>query len=213
MKKSVRNKYTMGKGVQRTLNSNLVKLQKIPALLRAKSQFDDLLEDVEELDDNIKVNKGVRMEKEALREAIADEALVLSGALQVFADQEEDLQLLETVKLNKREVANGPEKDVQAILKPLLEAGEGNLAVLADYGVTRSQLRSLATKLDDFSEMLGQPRQGLIKVNVNKKLLEDVVQEMMDLLNKRIDKLMLFFKVQDEAFYEEYQRSRVIVDR
>ena len=87
-----------------------------------------------------------------------------------------------------------------------------HLKSLAPYGVTKAQVTDLLTSIDDFRELVGQPRLIQSQANVAKKAAKELVENAVDILNKKMDKVMLQFKYSNPSFYEGYQRARVIVD-
>ena len=83
---------------------------------------------------------------------------------------------------------------------------------MVPFGVTKAQVTDLLTSIDDFRELVGQPRLIQSQANVAKKAAEELVENAVDILNKKMDKVMLQFKYSNPSFYEGYKRARVIVD-
>ena len=83
---------------------------------------------------------------------------------------------------------------------------------MVPFGVTKAQVTDLLTSIDDFRELVGQPRLIQSQANVAKKAVEELVENAVDILNKKMDKVMLQFKYSNPSFYEGYNRARVIVD-
>jgi hypothetical protein len=70
----------------------------------------------------------------------------------------------------------------------------------------------LLTSVDDFREQVGQPRLIQSKANVAKKAVEALVENAMEILNDKMDNVMLQYQFSNPSFYEGYKRARVIVD-
>jgi hypothetical protein len=70
----------------------------------------------------------------------------------------------------------------------------------------------LLTSVDDFRELVGQPRLIQSQTNLAKKVVEELVENALEILNNKMDKVMLQFQFSDPSFYEGYKRARVIVD-
>lgn len=87
-----------------------------------------------------------------------------------------------------------------------------HLKALADYGVTKAQVTDLVTSIEDFRELVGQPRLKRSQANVAKKAVEELVESAVAVLNDQLDKVMLQFQFSNATFYEGYKKARVIVD-
>ena len=68
------------------------------------------------------------------------------------------------------------------------------------------------TSLDDFKALIGQPRTIRNQAFAAKTALQELMDTTNDLLNNRLDPLMIRFKYSDTEFYSEYERARTIVD-
>ena len=73
-------------------------------------------------------------------------------------------------------------------------------------------MTDLLTSVDDFRELVGQPRLIQSKANVAKKAVEALVENAMKILNDKMDNVMLQYQFSNPSFYEGYKRARVIVD-
>ena len=83
---------------------------------------------------------------------------------------------------------------------------------LAKYGVTKAQVTDLETSVDDFRELVGHPRLKRTQANLAKKAVEELVESAVEVLNEKMDKVMLQFQFSNPSFYEGYKKARVIVD-
>jgi len=83
---------------------------------------------------------------------------------------------------------------------------------LEEYGVTKAQVTDLETSVDDFRELVGQPRLIQSQANLAKKAVEELVESALEILNSKLDKVMLQFQFSNTKFYEGYKKARVIVD-
>jgi hypothetical protein len=70
----------------------------------------------------------------------------------------------------------------------------------------------LLTSVDDFRELIGQPRLNRSKTNLENKSAKELLQSVMDILNDELDNVMLQFQISNPMFYEGYKKARVIVD-
>ena len=73
-------------------------------------------------------------------------------------------------------------------------------------------MTDLETSVDDFRELVGQPRLIQSQTNLAKKAVEALVENAMKILNDKMDNVMLQYQFSNPSFYEGYKRARVIVD-
>ena len=83
---------------------------------------------------------------------------------------------------------------------------------LADYSITEAQLTELSTSVDDFSALIGQPRQRRSAALTANRAAEEGIADAVNLLNDKMDNLVLLFKESHPAFYSDYEAARAIVD-
>jgi hypothetical protein len=137
---------------------------------------------------------------------------MLSGTLQAYAAFTGNVELAGTVKLTKTDIMAARETDVEKVVAPVIQAARNELTNLVDYGVTEAQVTELETSIDDFNSMIGRPRTIRNQAFAAISELEELINTANGVAKQKLDNLMLLFETTQPAFYEEYQRARVIVD-
>lgn len=212
MEKEIMNKYQMGRSTQNYLDTNNVTWSSIPIINSFKIELDDQLLGVgEQLKATGVSSKGITIGKNGLKKQISNKAAVLSGALSAYASVSMDQNLLSNGSFDKSDVILMRDIELPGRLTSLTDLLTAHLEVLMPYGVSEAQVTDLLTSVDDFREQVGQPRLIQSKANLAKKAVEELVENAMDILNKKMDKVMLQFKFSNPSFYEGYKRARVIV--
>ena len=64
-------------------------------------------------------------------------------------------------------------------------------------------MTDLLTSIDDFRELVGQPRLIQSQANVAKKAVEELVENAMEILNNKMDKVMLQFQFSNTSFMKD----------
>jgi len=82
------------------------------------------------------LDERVTKRKEQLKENIAIKLSALSGSLQAHADEQGDVDMLNTVKITKSDIMKLKETDMDGKVKKLVSVAQGLLNVLADFGVS-----------------------------------------------------------------------------
>ncbi|MGL1885083.1 MAG: hypothetical protein OCD76_01115 [Reichenbachiella sp.] len=207
------NRYQMLVSTQNYLDSNNNTWSAIPIMNTFKSLLDELIQATkEQLTTSGNTTKGLTMDKSVLKEQISIKVSVLSGALSAFAMVTDNQELNQNAYLTKTEVLRLRDIELPDRLGGLLALLSTHLPALADYGVTEPQLNDLSTSLDDFRDMIGQPRLKGTTANLAKIAMSQLVDETATLLKDKMDKVMLQYQWSNPSFYEGYKRARTIVD-
>jgi hypothetical protein len=88
-----------------------------------------------------------------------------------------------------------------------------NLAALADYGLTQTDVTGLDGLTTQFHDVKTAPREAIATRSGQTKTMPPAVKSVTSLLRNHLDKQMLMFKKANPEFYAGYQSARVILDR
>ena len=91
-------------------------------------------------------------------------------------------------------------------------AAEDILAKLADYGITSAVMDEFRSLIDAYEVSLSGKEASMSVQTSSTKNVEDLFRQLDDLLEKKIDPLMLVLSKQESEFYAEYQQARVVKD-
>lgn len=198
--------------VKKYLDDSTDKWNTVPALLRYKNTLDESLQAIHEKSKEVPQNsKPVTQQKNEVKAVAALKAAILAGAVSAYAAEHGNLQLQQAADLTKSALEKMSDRSFRAPIDHLIAAARAELEALADQGVTDEQLTELETTLDDFSELIGDPRRIQISAALKSRAVSDLINEIVSLLNDQLDKSMLRYKLIDPSFYEGYERARVIV--
>lgn len=205
-------RYNMQHQVKKYLDNHSEKWSAIPAIVRQKNELDENLQAIKEkLGEGDESTKPITGTKNELKEIAALKAAILAGGVAAFAAETNDPKLGEAASLSKNTLYRLSDSSFRTPIDGLIALAKEKLTELSDQGITKAQIKELETTLDDFSELVGDPRRVQIQESLRKQELSELVKSGMTLLNDRMDKSMLRYKLIDPIFYEGYERSRVIV--
>ena len=198
---------------QETLDAHTDKWSRFPVMVNAKNEFDELLQRILDVNERtLAQSQAVTTSKASVLGAVVQKAVMLSGTLQAYAAFTGNVELAGTVKLTKTDIMAARETDVEKVVAPVIQAARNELTNLVDYGVTEAQVTELETSIDDFNSMIGRPRTIRNQAYAAISELEELINTANGVAKQKLDNLMLLFELTQPAFYEEYQRARVIVD-
>ena len=207
------NRFQMLLSTQNYLDNNQTQWSAIPILNTFKADLDDLIQDIREQLKTTGVDtSGMTSSKKELKEQIAEKAGVLFGALSAYAAVSGKDELLNQGDMNKSEVMRLRDVSLPDAVQSFIELLNREVSNLADYGVTKAQIKNLAASVDDFREQVGQPRLKRSASNAAKREAVTLIEDGLEILKEKMDNVMLQFKHSNTKFYEGYQSARVIVD-
>ena len=213
MNKSQTNHMRMFLNTQESLDASTAEWNGIPILLNVKNNFDELIQRIEETNEKtVPKSKAVTEDKARVLKALAKKATMLAGTLQAYAAITGNAKLAGEVDLVESDFTHSRETDVEAMVTPVIKNARKELENLTDYGVTEAMITEAETSLDDFKALIGQPRTIRNQAFAAMSLLDELFDAANDLLNNRLDPLMIRFKYSETEFYSEYERARTIVD-
>jgi hypothetical protein len=211
---------TMCTVVKKFMDEHTVVWSAIPAIGRYKNDLDaHLLALNVKLQTTVESTIPVTQEKTELKNMATAKAVILAGALAAHGVETGNLRLQELSDYTKTElhkVADNMyrlpiDKMIGAAREQLLLAPVEGVPPLSDQGITEEQLTDLETTLDDFSVMIGETRTLQITSALHNKAVSELIADMYEMVQDKLDKSMKRFALSNPEFYDGYQRARVLV--
>jgi hypothetical protein len=213
MNKDNANKFRMLRTVKSTMDDNSSIWNTIPILVETKNQLDGNIDKIDALDaaNNADDSKTITVNKEKQRQQLADKIVIVAGILHSYAAINNDQALMNIAKVNRSDITRGKETDVSGFVEPVLHECRNKMNELAPYALTEDMILEVENTLDEYKELIGQPRTSRNKYFATINQVDQLIEESMQLLNNTIDKLMLRFQYTNEDYYNQYLRAREIV--
>lgn len=207
------NYYRMDIAVQSLLDQNPEKWNGLPVLVQIKNNFDELILRINAQNEKAgTISTAITKNKTLLRDQLVRKCLIISGAMHAYAAMNGNQGLIDQNSLTKSELENSRETELENKVQPVIDGARTNMEALAEYGINEELVNELETTVDEFTNLIGKPRiirnQKYAAINQ----IDELSNEALNLLNNKLDKLMIRFQFTDPEFYDNYKRARTIVD-
>ena len=183
------------------------------AFVAAYDKFKNSLERIKEFaQKQAEASKGATEFKKYCRQSMCEAAQVIAGAVHSHATENNDVELAAKVDVSLSSLLTGRDRVSAEKCQSIHRLASEKVADLAEQGVTAAKLKSLQTKIDDYTACLQRPRQIISEVKTATAQLEAEIETADQLLADGLDRLVLQFKDSEPEFYNNYLNARVIVD-
>ncbi|MCV9386082.1 hypothetical protein [Reichenbachiella ulvae] len=212
MEQNTLNSYQMALSTQSFLDTNSETWSVIPIINIFKKRLDELIQAMKvQLKKAGETTKGLTENKNLLKQQIATKVSVLSGSLSAYAMVSGNQDLHENAYLTKSDTVKMRDSEMPERLGFLIDLLTEHLPALADYGVTEAQITDLSSSVDDYRELIGLPRLKGTATNLAKRNTYELMDDVSELFEEKMDKVMMQFRWSNPNFYEGYQSARTIV--
>lgn len=195
------------------LQANATAWQDIPGFATAVSTLEETVQAILDRSRKQSFRTGYAAQKTDARQTMVNAAFTVASALKACASASGDKQLFSQVDFSRTDLTHGREADVLNRCQAILDLGTANAKVLAaKYNVSASDLTAFKTAIQEFTSVQPKPRQGLAASASATAELVELFAAVDKVLQEQIDPLVEKFKQSNPAFYNEYQKARVIVD-
>jgi hypothetical protein len=177
------------------------------------SDFQNLLADLKPIVEALSHDlTGITQYKRELRDKITAEALRLAGPIHAFASSTGASDLKADMDLSRSELKKIADTAIGDTVQKVATVAKKHLASLADYGVTNDSIQKLQEMISDYEKLIKAPRIATINRKEYNQSVLDIVKNIYDLLNDRLDPLMETFSESHPEFYRKYFDAREIID-
>ena len=153
-------------------------------------------------------------EKQVLvRHDYEEEIMRIAGQICSLADKNNDQDLAAQTELTLAQLDKMGGQVLETTGGRISSLATANLAGLADYGITQTDVTGFDTLTQQFHDAKIAPRKAIATRAGQTKTLPPAVKSVTSLLRNHLDKQMLMFKKGNPEFYAGYQSARVILDR
>ncbi|MBL7733743.1 MAG: carboxypeptidase regulatory-like domain-containing protein [Chitinophagaceae bacterium] len=176
--------------------------------------FSQLIDNISSLTGKkIRSIAGVTLSTANLKKELCHSALVVSGTLVAIADQEKKFEMLKSMDFTRSQLEDLPAEMLPGICRLIHTTATANKEPLTAFNITDDTLQEFEQLITQYEHLCTAPRMA---INVRKTLgetLKELFAETDQLLKKRLDKVSVFFKKENSAYYNEYKNNRIIVNQ
>lgn len=213
MRKTITARHNAYKQVLIVLTNSKRKYASIPVFVDAVSNLKRAINKTEDLFTQVKSvpNKTAGNKKIARTELVAV-TIKVSNIMKVYAFMTKNENLSNSIVSSESELATRMrEQDLLDYSKNLAVNIAPISTELLNYGLSEALTEEFKKEINEFKEVISEPRQLINKRKTSNELIEDHIDNVYSLLINQIDPFMELF-VDDTEFYLAYKSARMIVD-
>lgn len=190
------------------------KWEHILAIVQLKNRLQQNILALKELDlkKTSTVSNPVTLNKEQMKDLLADEIEILAGIATSYAEANDLTELKQKVKLYTKGLAKKREMEIEPNASSFLTMLRELQPQLEDYALTEEMIAKAETLRDQFAALVGAPRTVIVQGSSANNQMDVLIAETLRFLNKQLDNLMLRFKGSSPEFYNAYLQARIIVE-
>ncbi|MEP6685268.1 MAG: hypothetical protein ABJB22_00700 [Verrucomicrobiota bacterium] len=143
---------------------------------------------------------------------MAEMAVRVGGALVAYGSVANDAKTKGQGEVTMSTFSRARDDQRDGIAQGVLDAANGKLADLADYGITAATITAFQTRINAYKAGSSGPQVAQAQKSTITGLLEQEFTRADIILDERLDKLMLQFKGSGTTFYDDYQNARKVID-
>lgn len=203
----------MYKAVRSIIETNQANWSALPAFASAVQTFGARLDALEQAayHQNLAL-VGVSAVKNAKRSIVADKAYAMSSSMVAFAVVNNDVELINQMKIAKHELLNSSKDRMLILLDRILTRANDLVNLLGDYGIDQPSIDELQLLRDELDAQMSAPRNAIIDRKGQTARIKSLVRELDAIIKFQLDKLMIILKEDHPDFFIGYTNARVIVD-
>ena len=207
------NKLTMYLTVEKDCDANEDIWSNMPGFVDTFGRFKNLISEIK-TQQEIQKGKttGITKSKQREEDEMIQATILTASAVRAFASIIGDDKLMSKVNYSPTNLMRLRDTDLRAVCQTIHDAAKSFISQLADYGVTPEDLEKLQKEINDFSEMIAEPRSAIGTRATATTKLEELFKQADTLLRDQLDMLMVNYKSSHPKFYNKYRSSRMIVD-
>ena len=206
------NTLSMYQVVGPVLDDNATVWSGVPAFVAARAAFLAEVTNIQTLTQTQQQpSTGVTEDKQDLRAAMADAAMVVVGPLSAYAAVTGNGDLAAQAAFSRTDFVYGRDNQAATNGDLVHSLATANATALTNYGVTAGMLTALRAAIDAYRAIIQRPRQVITTTSAATTQLDAAFTRATAVLTSQIDKLMELFRLSHPTFYQAYQAARNII--
>lgn len=155
---------------------------------------------------------GVTSDKNTVMEEVIDFLVDVSGAVHSYAISTGDQTLQAKVNYKESAISKMSQPDLTKASAIVIEEAERIATeVLANEGITATELAEFKTAYNEFKEITSDPRGAIIDRSNYTQQLADLFSEASDLKKNTLDRLASQFRRKAPEFYLKYKAAATVI--
>jgi hypothetical protein len=205
MSKFLENRFTMFTGLLTFLLGNMEKFSGIPALTKAIGRLGNLLASIKNKTAEMNnTTKGKTTAKHTAEDELIEILVPAAHALYSIGKNKKLPDVMETCDTSERELRRMRDTDLSAKADAVIKFADRFTAELADYSFDAAKIALLKTKAEVYSASIGARESSVGEHSGARTALLKLYDEVDELLDDELDRLMELIKVPEPQLYNQY---------
>jgi hypothetical protein len=213
MTKRNENRMTMYEGLLSLFQSHSAKVQSNSALAAGSADFTGLVQSIKvkwtELE---KVSAGKVDTKNNAEEAVIAAVMPLISALNLYAQSQNDAELLALTKIGEYRLRQKRDTDLAQYCNNISDLAAAHATAMQTYDISAEKLTDLKAKAAAYTAAIGLRESSVADRKGTRGTLNELFDRADEMLNERIDRLMELVRPAEPEFYNKYFAARVVKD-
>lgn len=153
---------------------------------------------------------GITQDKNQIKKQLCERTAALANVVFVYAATTNDNTLKAKVSFSETQLNRLRAEELAPHCQNIHDAAAENLAQLADYGITAAILTNIQTRINAYSQAFLKPSLAKNDRKINNAKITALIKEITQLLDERLNRLALTFKMSHPDFFEQYEQARKV---
>ena len=207
------NSLNMLQATKSCLATNKTLYKDIPAIVKASGALDVIVTNILAAQRQQASKEGLADAKAAVRKELAEAAHEIAALTHACATELGLDAIAKRTDLSLSDVQAGTGSEFVDRCKGVLADANELSDESDDSGVTPAKIKNVKDLVAEFEELKPQPRAGAAIVRSATRRIAKLIADSSDLLQSRLDRLMVQFKKSQPDFFESYRAARKIVNQ
>jgi len=186
-----------------TIHQDKIKI--IKALPKAFEELFVIGDNIEKKIGSQKANiKGMTKEKKEIKKQLAEETVIIAGALYNYALKEGNIPLSTEMDISPSQITKLKDEIILPFVTKIYVSAKENLVKLDDYGIDQNKLDVYQLLITSFNNKKQSPKTGISVKHSQTAALDKLTKSAKKIIDKKLDKMMLQFKKTDTEMYDYY---------
>lgn len=213
MKRNEINQLAMLEAVQAFLEKYAAELNKIPSIATLIVELNGILKSIRDLRQvQSKTTEGVTATKNELATMVKEGILKICDALQAYATQTNDRNLMADARITATELKAMRNSDLADKARFVYETASPLANDLSTWFVTKADIDALTANTELYLKALPSRRSMQNETKVSTAAINAKLSEGKQLLKDKLDKYMKPFRTGNPSLFAEYTNARIVVD-
>lgn len=207
------NKLSMYRTIEKILSDNPALVNTIPALAATKNNFSQKIQAIATASGQQQsVTTGITTDKKLLKRTLVENVLIIAGALNAYASQTNNNQLLDDVNHSRTKLLETRNEQLAPLCQTIHGHAVAHLSALAAFDITSLHLSTLQTHINNYRAKSQEPRIAVVAKKTATGVMARTFAQTDKLLRYEMDKLILWFKKSEPDFFNTYTGARQIIN-